>query len=203
MSESLYAQVPIYVYNQVFAVDLNGVNLQAVEGDLVTGVRGGPFESFAEQVSGIYLHAGRDLVAEEWIEEKIQLLLVGNSVQARIAKADDLAFGVGRERDFGGNGERQPETGSSNRFAEAGMGFDAHDDAVLGESEFGVLDIGEAGGLGVAFEVIAAVGSAKELLFEGALDGVAAHLHFDGVGWDERVKSEVFCRLPFLRVVGS
>src|ERR1035441_7146263 len=113
MSESLYAQVPIYVYNQVFAVDLNGVNLQAVEGDLVTGVRGGPFESFAEQVSGIDLHAGRDLVAEEWIEEKIQLLLVGNSVQARIAKADDLAFGVGRERDFGGNGERQPEAGSS------------------------------------------------------------------------------------------
>ena len=87
-------------------------------------------------------------MAEEGIEEKIQLPLVGDLVQARVAEADDLAFGVGRQRDLGGNRERQPQAGSADGFPEPRMGLHAHHDPVLDEGELRVLDIGETGGLG-------------------------------------------------------
>jgi hypothetical protein len=121
-------------------------------------------------------------VVEEWAEEEIEFLLVGDAVKASVAKADNLAFGVWGEGDFGRNGEGQTQAGACDGFSEAGVGLNADDDSVLVKGEFWVLDIGEAGGLGGSFEVVATVGSGKELLFEGALEGVAADAHFDGMG---------------------
>ena len=54
-------------------------------------------------------------------------------------------------------------------------------DAVLGEGQSGVVGVDRAAGVGVALQVIAAVGAAEQLLAEGALEGVAADLELDPV----------------------
>ena len=59
------------------------------------------------------------------------------------------------------------------------LDFDVH--AVGGEGQLGVLRKDRAGGFGVALEIVAALGSAEELLLEGALQGVSAHFKIDGV----------------------
>ena len=63
MSPSLYAYVPVDVYNEGIAGDLDGVDFETVEGDFVAGGGSGALEGFAEQVAGVDFHAGGDLVA--------------------------------------------------------------------------------------------------------------------------------------------
>jgi len=184
MPESLYAQVPVHVHNEGVAVDLDGVDFETVEGDLVAGGSRGSLEGLAEQVGGIDLHAGGDLMAEEGAEEEVQLASVGYLVETGVAKANGLAFSVGGQGDLGGNRERQAQACASDGFSQAGVGLDADHDAVLVEGELGVLGIGEAGGIEVPFEVVAAVRAGEELLLQGALESVAADAHFHGAGSD-------------------
>ena len=70
------------------------------------------------------------------------------------------------------------------------MGFDADHDAVLREAELGVVGVDGTGGFGSPFEEVAAVGTAEELLLQGALEGVAADLQFHGAGMECREGQE-------------
>lgn len=66
-------------------------------------------------------------------------------------------------------------------LAKTRMGFDADNDAVLGEGDVGGFRVDRAGRMRITFQIIPAVGRAKELCLEGSLEGVAAHFQFDGV----------------------
>jgi hypothetical protein len=71
------------------------------------------------------------------------------------------------------------------------MGLELDNDAVFDELEFRVFGEDIAGGLGVTLKVIAAVGSAEELLYQGAFKGVAADLQFDRTGlWQSAGKKQ-------------
>jgi len=63
-----------------------------------------------------------------------------------------------------------------------GAGFHLDDDAVLHEGDAGVVGVNRAGGPRRAFEVEAPVGAGKELLLQGALEGIAANAELDGAG---------------------
>lgn len=158
------------------------MNFELVEGDVEAGGEGGSLEGFAEEIGGVDLHAGRDLVAEERHEEEIELAGLADMLDAGVAKADGFAFGVGNEGDLGGGSEREADAAAGDGGAEPGVNLNLDEDAVGGKGELRILREDRAGGLGVALEVVAAVGTAEELLLEGALEGGAAHLEVDGVG---------------------
>ena len=58
-------------------------------------------QSLAEQVGRIEFHVGRELMAEEGREEVIELLLVDDFVQARIAEPDRLSLAEGARETSG------------------------------------------------------------------------------------------------------
>ena len=64
------------------------------------------------------------------------------------------------------------------------MGFEGDDDAgvavVVEKLEFGVVGVGKAGALGVSLDVVTALGATKELLLEGAFEGIAADAELNG-----------------------
>ena len=59
-----------------------------------------------------------------------------------------------------------------------------NDDAVVLEGDVWVVGVDEAGGVGIAAHVVAAVGSVEELGAEGALEGLGGDLNLDGAGRD-------------------
>ena len=77
------------------------MNLETIEGDGVAGRDGGPLKSLAEQIGGIHFHAGRNLMAEERHEEKVELPRLADVLDAGVAEADGFSFGVGNERHLG------------------------------------------------------------------------------------------------------
>ena len=183
MSTSLYAEVAVQVHHEGVAVNKDGVDFEAVEGDFVAGGGGGVGEGLAEDVSGVDLHAGRHLVTEEGAEEEVELGAVRDFVEAGVAEADGFSFSVGGQGDDCGDGEGwESDAGSANGRSHAGVGFDADDDAVLGEGEMGVFNPGGAGRFRVASEVIASVGAGEKLLFERAFQGIAGYAHLDRPG---------------------
>ena len=50
-----------------------------------------------------------------------------------------------------------------------------HQDAVAGKAQVRVLSVDGAGGLGVSFQVVTAIGTVEELLLQSALQGLAAY----------------------------
>jgi len=61
------------------------------------------------------------------------------------------------------------------------VNLEYHHHALSGKAELRVVGIDKASGLRIPLEIIAAIGTAEELLLEGALQDVAAHLEFYGV----------------------
>ena len=66
--------------------------------------------------------------------------------------------------------------------AELGAGVDADDDAVVVEGDVGLFGVDEAGGFGVAAQVVATVGGVEELGAEGALEGLGGDADLGGAG---------------------
>ena len=52
----LDADIGVDIDDEVFSLDLDGVDLEAVEGDLVAGGGGGAGEGLAEEVGGVDFH---------------------------------------------------------------------------------------------------------------------------------------------------
>jgi hypothetical protein len=125
-------------------------------------------------------------VAEEGDEEEVELLRLGEVLDAGVAEADGFALGFGEDGDVGFRREGEAEAGGLHAGAELGVGVDVDDDAVLDEADFGLVGVDEAGGVGVAAEVVAAVGAVEELLGESALEGVGGDADLDGAGGEGR-----------------
>jgi len=100
-------------------------------------------------------------MAEKGGEDEVQLGVVGGHGN------------LGRER------KGDADAGSGNGFAEAGMGLQFHHDAVIDKLKLGIFGVDVTCGLGVSFDVVAAVESAEELLLEGTIESFAADFEFD------------------------
>src|SRR5206468_12049451 len=103
-------------------------------------------------------------------------------LDAGVVKAHGLAFGFGDEGDVGLGGERDAEAGAADSLAQTGAGVDVDDDAVVFEGDGGVFGEDEAGGGGVALDVVAGVWAGEELGAEGALEGGGGDFYVDGAG---------------------
>src|ERR1700677_2381948 len=115
-------------------------------------------------------------MAEKGSKDEIELAVVADLVNACVAEADGLAFAVGSQRDLCGQSQRNADAGAAHPLAEPCARFDPDHDPILDKGKLGVLCIDKAGGLGISLEVVAAVGAAEKLLFQGALQGIAADL---------------------------
>ena len=113
----LDADVGVDVDDEVFALDLDGVDLEAVEGDFVAGGGGGAGEGLAEEVGGIDLHAGGDLVGKKRLEDEVELLVAADAVYAGVTEADGLAIALRGKGDFGGEGEGDADAGGAHFLA--------------------------------------------------------------------------------------
>ena len=122
-----------------------------------------------------------DLVFHEGHEQKIQIFRFADVFHAGVAKAERFALGVRHHGDFGGRIEADAEAFAGEALAESGVNLDLDDYSILGKAEHRLLGVDVAGGFGIAFEVIAAVGAAEELLLQGAFERRAAHAQLDGV----------------------
>jgi hypothetical protein len=152
---------------------------------MVAGSGRGVGQSLAEQVGGVDFHAGRDLVAEKGHEDEVQLLLVGDPVEAGVTEADGFSLGVGGDGDDGGQIEGEAEALVAEGFADFGVDHHLDGDASVSEDDLGLFGIGVAGRLLVAFDVVASVLTAEELLAEGAVNGATADAELDGAGRKE------------------
>jgi hypothetical protein len=174
--------VGVDVDDEIVSLDLDGVDLEAVESDLVAGCGCGAGERLAKEVGGVDFHAGRNLVREKGLEDEVELLMVADAVDAGVAESDGLTVSIGSERDFGRQSDGDSDAGSADLLAQFGMGLESDNNAgfalVRYEVEFGVLGVGKAGRLGVSFDVVAAICTAKKLLLEGAFEGIAADMQF-------------------------
>jgi hypothetical protein len=121
-------------------------------------------------------------VAEEGCEHEVELGVVADFIDAGIAETYGFSFAIRSEGDFSGERQSDADAGAAYSLTEAGVGLELNYDAVFDKLEFWVLGIDVASGLGVAFEIVAAVGSVKKLLLEGPFESVAADLEFDRTG---------------------
>jgi len=97
----LHAQIAVGIHNQGVVLDLDGMDFEPLQCNLVSGGCGGALKRRPEQVGGIHLHGRRDLVAQEWGQEEVELLTVTDAIHAGIAKADRFAVTDWGERDLG------------------------------------------------------------------------------------------------------
>jgi pectinesterase len=148
-------------------------------------LRGGG-EELADEVGGVDLHLLGEFAAQERDEEEVELFGFGEVLDAGVAEANAFALGVGDDGDVGLGVEADAEAGAVEGFAEPGVGFDVDDDAVGGEADLGVFGVDEAGGVGVAADVVAVVGAGEELFQEGALKGFGGDFDLEGVGGQRR-----------------
>jgi len=129
-------------------------------------------------------------VAEKGSKDEIELAVVADFINTSVAEANRLTFPDRGQRDLGGERECDADAGTSHTLAEAGVGLNPDYNAVFDKGELGVLCVNEAGGLGVAFQVIPAFGAAEKLLFQGALQGIAADLELDGAGLPKNARRQ-------------
>jgi hypothetical protein len=178
----LNADVAVYIDDQIVALNLDGVDFEALQGHFVARGCGRVFEGFAQQVGGVDFHAGRDLAAEKRCQDEVQLGVVANFIDAGVAEAYGFSLAVGSKGNLGRQGESEADAGAGYLLAEVGVGLQTDDDSVIYEFELGVFGVDVTGGLGVSLEVVATVGAAEKLLLEGSLNGVAGDFEFDGAG---------------------
>src|SRR5215469_13999065 len=62
---SLHTQVAVYVDDDGIALDLDGVDLEPVEGDAIARGGGRVLQCLAQQLGRVHPHAGRNLAAQE------------------------------------------------------------------------------------------------------------------------------------------
>ena len=176
------AEDGVDVEDELGTLDEHGVDLEVSERDGVAGGLGGFGEELAHEVGGVDLHLLGELAGEEGDEEEVELGGVGEVVDAGVAEADGLALGVGEDGDVDVAGEGDSDAVAVDAGSELGAGVDADDDAVVVEGDVGLFGVDVAGGVGVAAEVVAAVGGVEELGAEGALEGLGGDSDFGGAG---------------------
>ena len=69
-----------------------------------------------------------------------------------------------------------------NRSAESRFGVNADDDSVLHKGDVRRFGVDVAGGVGVAADVIAALGTIEELCLERAFESLGRYFYFDRGG---------------------
>jgi hypothetical protein len=158
------------------------VEFEGAEGEGVAGGGGGVDKKFAHEVGGVDLHLGGELAGEEGDEKEVELAVTGEALDAGVAEADGFAFGLRDEGDVGVGGQSDSDAGSADGGSELGAGVDVDDDAVVLEGNVRVVGVDQAGGVGVAAHVVAAVGCVEELGAEGALKGQGGDFDLDGAG---------------------
>jgi len=175
-----HADVAVHVHHQIVALGMHGVNLEPVQRHFIAGGGGCSGQRLAQQVSRIDLHVGRQLVAEEGRDQEVQLPLIDDLVEAGIAEAYRFAIAKRGQRNLRRGVQGDSQAGIAPRLAQPGVRLDDDHDAVLDETELRVVGVDIAGRLRRAFQVIASVGTAEELLLEGSLQDIAAYFQFHG-----------------------
>jgi hypothetical protein len=121
-------------------------------------------------------------VLEKGDEQEVELARVREVIDARITKANRLAFRIGEDGNVHVASNRDAHAVSVNSCPEFSSRVDMDDDAILVEGNAWIFGIDEAGGFRVAAKIIATVGAIEELSLEGALHGLGGDSDLSGVG---------------------
>jgi hypothetical protein len=118
-------------------------------------------------------------VAEEGLEEKIELFGFAEPFDTCIPKADALFFSLRNKRDIGVGGEGDADARAMEGSTELCFGMDVDDDTVIDEGDVGGFGVDVTGRRRSAANVIAALRPVEELSAQSAFKGLGGHPDFN------------------------
>jgi len=162
-------------------VNLHGVDLEVVEGDIVARGFFRLGEELPDEVSDIDLHLLGELAVEEGNEKDFELAGGTEVLDAGVTEADVFSLRLRYDGDvcFGVDGDT--DAGTVDGGAELGMGLDVDPDAIVLECDLWVFGINEAARVRLSLEVVAVAGRGEELLIERALKSTGGNLELSGM----------------------